>query len=163
MTGGPAGEDLARIDQALIGLRHLWSGPVHLQDAALGKVEMSTVWIVNALTAPDQEYGGASMSIRDLAGALGVAHSTASRLVDRAATIGAVTRGPDPQDARLSVVTLTESGRTLAQTARSFRAGYLADATGTWTAEERATFADLLTRFTDAVTGTPPEVREEPR
>jgi DNA-binding MarR family transcriptional regulator len=157
------GEDLERIDQALIGLRHLWSGPVLLQDAALGKVEMSTVWIVNALTGSDRQQDRESMSIRDLAVALGVAHSTASRLVDRAATIGAVSRGPDAHDARVTVVTLTDSGRALAETARRFRTGYLADATGTWTAHERATFADLLTRFAHSITATPPEDLEDPR
>jgi DNA-binding MarR family transcriptional regulator len=156
-------KDLERIDQALIGLRHLWSGPVHLQDAALGKVEMSTVWIVNALTGPDRQQDREAMSIRDLATALGVAHSTASRLVDRAATVGAVTRGPDEHDARMTVVTLTDSGRTLAETARWFRTGYLADATRTWTADERAIFADLLTRFAHSITTTPPEDLEEPR
>jgi DNA-binding MarR family transcriptional regulator len=156
-------KDLERIDQALIGLRHLWSGPVHLQDAALGKVEMSTVWIVNALTGPDRQQGRDSMSIRDLADSLGVAHSTASRLVDRAATIGAVTRGPDAHDARLTVVTLTDSGRTLAKTATQFRTAYLADATRTWTDDERATFADLLTRFAHSITTTPPHDLEEAR
>jgi DNA-binding MarR family transcriptional regulator len=162
MGASMTAKDLERIDQALIGLRHLWSGPVHLQDAALGKVEMSTVWIVNALASPgprDRE----AMSIRDLADSLGVAHSTASRLVDRAATIGAVTREPDAHDARLTVVTLTDSGRTLAETARWFRTGYLADATATWTADERATFADLLTRFAHSINATPPEDLEEPR
>jgi len=157
------GDDLERIDQALIGLRHLWSGPVHLQDATLGRVEMSTVWIVNALTGPDRHAEHESMSIRDLATALGVAHSTASRLVDRAVTIGAVARGPDAHDARLTVVTLTDSGRTLAETAKGFRTGYLAHATRTWTANERATCADLLTRLAHSVTATPPEDLEEPR
>lgn len=156
-------KDLERIDQALIGLRHLWSGPVHLQDAALGKVEMSTVWIVNALADSDRHAEQESLSIRELATALGVAHSTASRLVDRAVTIGAITRGPDTHDARLTVVTLTDRGRTLAKTASRFRAAYLADATRTWTDDERATFADLLTRFAHSITATPPRHLEEPR
>jgi DNA-binding MarR family transcriptional regulator len=156
-------EDLRRIDQAMIGLRHLWSGPVQLQDPDLGRVEMSTVWIVNALTVPARNAEHENMPIRDLATALGVAHSTASRLVDRAVTIGAVTRGPDTHDARVTVVTLTDSGRTLAKTATQFRTAYLADATRTWTDDERATFADLLTRFAHSITATPPHDLEEAR
>jgi DNA-binding MarR family transcriptional regulator len=149
-------EDLARIDRALIGLRHLWSGPPRLDDPALGPVEMSTVWIVNALAHPGRRPLNEQMSIRDLATALDVAHSTASRLVDRAVTTGAVTRGPAARDARLAVVTLTERGQVLARTAGEFRTTYLAHVTHTWTDLERATFADLLTRFATAMTTTPP-------
>jgi DNA-binding MarR family transcriptional regulator len=94
-----------------------------------------------------------------LAAAPNVAHSTASRLVDRAVTTGAVTRGPTARDARLAVVTLTDRGQTLVETASQFRAAYLARVTHTWTDLERATFADLLTH---SVGTTPPTGPEEP-
>ena len=55
MTDAETDADLDRIDRALVGLRHLWSGPLHLQDPALGQVEMSTVWIVNALAHASQQ------------------------------------------------------------------------------------------------------------
>lgn len=41
---------LARIDRALIGLRHLWSTPPQVQDPSLGSIDMSTVLVVDALT-----------------------------------------------------------------------------------------------------------------
>jgi DNA-binding MarR family transcriptional regulator len=63
----------------------------------------------------------------------------------------------------VTVVTLTDSGRTLAKTATQFRTAYLADATRTWTDDERATFADLLTRFAHSITATPPDDLEEAR
>lgn len=154
--------DLDRIDRALVGMRHLWSGPLHLQDPDLGQVEMSTVWIVNALAHTGQHPDRPGMSTRELATALDVAHSTASRLVDRAVSRGVVTRAPASHDARLAVVTLTDRGHTLAATANRFRTAYLAHITDTWTDLERAMFADLITRFATAITSTPPTHVKEP-
>ncbi len=148
--------DLDRIDRALVGLRHLWSGPLHLQDPELGEVEMSTVWIVNALARAEPHADQQGLSTRELATALDVAHSTASRLVDRAVARGVVTRRPAPHDARLAVVALTDRGRSLATTAGHFRAAYLAHVTRDWTDLERGTFAGLLTRFSTAIASTPP-------
>jgi DNA-binding MarR family transcriptional regulator len=163
MTDAETDADLDRIDRALVGLRHLWSGPLHLQDPDLGQVEMSTVWIVNALADTGQHPDRHGMSTQELATALDVAHSTASRLVDRAVSRGVVTRGPVAHDARLAVVALTDRGHTLAATAGRFRTAYLAHVTHTWTDLERATFADLLTRFATAITSTPPTHLKEPR
>lgn len=133
--------DLAAIDAALIALRHLWTAPPHIEDPALGQVEMSTIWVVDSLRRqPDQ-------TVSELAAAMDVAHSTASRLVLRAERSGAVIRTPDPQDQRRITVTLTAAGRDLATAAAEFRIQRLATLTQDWTAEQRHTFASLLTRF----------------
>jgi DNA-binding MarR family transcriptional regulator len=133
--------DLERIDSALIALRHLWSIPPRIEDPALGQVEMSTIWVVDSLRH------GIPGSVADLAASMGVAHSTASRLVARAEQAGAVVRGPDPDDQRRTTVTLTDAGRHLALTALQYRLAVLRRATRTWTPADRSTFAALLTRF----------------
>lgn len=166
-SGAAQPSGLAQIDRALIGLRHLWSTPPQVHDPALGSIDMSTIWIVDALTqaeesgrrpagtsARDSEagYGGqVEMTIGDLGLALDVAHSTASRLVDRAQASGAVARAPSHTDARMVTVRLTDPGRELAATARGFRRQHLHRATTGWTDHERATFAELITRFADAL------------
>jgi DNA-binding MarR family transcriptional regulator len=141
-----------QIDAALLGLRHLWSMPAE-RPASLGGVEMSTVWVVEAL---DRAASSDGLSVADLAQALDVAHSTASRLVDRARDAGMVARARSPIDARKVVVSLTPAGRALADESRSFRMDHLAQVTATWTTEDQGTFATLLARFSAAAHRHPP-------
>lgn len=133
--------DLERIDAALIELRHLWTSPPRIEDASLGTVEMSTIWVVDSLRRqPDQ-------TIAELANRMGVAHSTASRLVARAEAAEAVRRVPDEGDHRRVTVALTQAGAQLANTALTHRLRTLTRHTEDWSPQERTTFADLLTRF----------------
>lgn len=152
------GRALADLDTALIGLRRLWAAPPRLPDPTLGQVEMSTIWIVDAL---DRLTDNKEVSVADLAAALDVAHSTASRLVDRAQAAGCVSRHPSPSDSRRTAVALTPTGRTLASVARTARTGYLAAVTADWSPEQRRTLADLLTRLAAAVHTTPPHPAPE--
>jgi DNA-binding MarR family transcriptional regulator len=160
--------DLARIDAALLGLRHLWAGPPARRAAGADGVEMSTVWIVDALVRA-AEAGAPGLTVGDLAAALDVAHSTASRLVDRAVAAGMVERGRSAHDGRAVTCVLTPAGRALAAESHAFRLAYLHALTADWTPGERATFADLLGRFAAAVAGRPPQAhaptphREEPQ
>lgn len=144
---------LADLDSALIGLRRLWAAPARLADPTLGQVEMSTIWIVDAL---DRLADHPEVSVADLATAIDVAHSTASRLVDRAEAAGAVTRHPSATDSRRTAVALTPTGRTLAAVARHARTSYLAQLTTDWSHEQRSALAQLLTRLAAAVHHTPP-------
>jgi DNA-binding MarR family transcriptional regulator len=146
----PAVSDL---DMALIGLRRLWAAPPLLPDPTLGQVEMSTIWIVDAL---DRLAHHPEVSVADLATAIDVAHSTASRLVGRAEAAGTVTRHPSATDSRRTAVALTPTGRTLAAVARHARTAYLAQVTADWSDEQRSTLAELLTRLAVAVHHTPP-------
>lgn len=151
MTGpDPA---LADLDTALIGLRRLWSTPPRLTDPALGSVEMSTIWVVDALDRLDHLP---EVTVADVATAIDVAHSTASRLIDRAEATGCVSRHRSTADTRCTVVAATPAGRALAATARTARTDYLATVTADWTPDQRRTLAELLSRLTHAVHTTPP-------
>jgi DNA-binding MarR family transcriptional regulator len=147
--------DLCRIDAALLALRHLWSSPPAQRAGATRPIELSTVWIVDALTRA-AEVGASDLAVRDVAAALGVAHSTASRLLDRAVAAGMVTRARSAADGRSAACALSPQGRALAAESLAFRTGYLARLTAGWTADERVAFGDLLGRFAEAVVGQPP-------
>ena len=150
---GESGDDpaLARIDTALLNLRHLWHGPASRQPAGEGAVELSTIWVVEALSRTDD-----GLTITELAGALDVAQSTGSRLVERAVAAGMVERGASATDGRRVVLRPTPAGRDLAVEARAFRAAYLRGLTQDWSEPERTTFATLLARFADAARTSPP-------
>lgn len=137
-----------QIDAALLALRHMWSAPPAVHDETLGPVDSSSVQIVTVLA----ERPDAAAPVAQLAQALDVAPSTASRLVSRAEKAGLVERSAGPEDSRQVVVGLTTSGRTLARRSRRFRASYLAELTHDWTTGERRQFADLLQRFAQAAT-----------
>jgi DNA-binding MarR family transcriptional regulator len=81
--------------------------------------------------------------------------STASRLVGHAIDAGLVSRRPSPTDARRVNLQLTEAGERVKQVAHRFRMAYLAKLMEDWAEEEKAEFARLLTRFTDAVARCP--------
>jgi DNA-binding MarR family transcriptional regulator len=144
---------LAELDAALIALRRLWSTPPRLADPERGSVEMSTIWIVDAL---DRLGRLPEVTVTDLADALEVAHSTASRFIDRAEAAGCVVRNRCERDSRRTVVDSTPAGKALAAAARDARTGYLAAVTADWTLQDRRTLAHLLTNLALAVHATPP-------
>jgi DNA-binding MarR family transcriptional regulator len=88
------------------------------------------------------------MGISEIADAIGVDQPRASRLVNEALEKGLVTRRADERDARRSVVELSPTGSALLQSAHANRRTAVTDALEGFSAEEVATFAALLSRFT---------------
>ncbi|MGL5817075.1 MAG: MarR family winged helix-turn-helix transcriptional regulator [Phycicoccus sp.] len=135
------GADMDRLDHALLRLRRFVSAPASMSYDGR-RVEAATVLVVDAVLRL-----GAT-TVGEVAAAVRVTHSTASRLVARAVATQALTRrvsGTDPRAVELSV---TADGRDLHDAARRHRHGILADLTGGWSDAERATLATLLDRFT---------------
>lgn len=144
---------LDALDTALIGLRRLWDAPPVLHVPDLGAVEMSTIWVVDALARlPDH----GEVTVSDVAAAIDVTHSTASRLIGRAEAAGCVRRERSQHDTRRTVVTATPAGRALATAAHDARTRYLADITAQWAPQDRAALSDLLARLAAAVHDNPP-------
>lgn len=144
-------QDLERLDAALLALRRLTSspGPRAPLPHEGGQVEVSTMLVVDAVA----RVGAARCSVGDVAEALTVTHSTASRLVERAARAGMVSRSRDPHEARRALLSLTPAGERLQEAATRFRTHRLATVTADWSAEDVAALARLLERF--AVTALP--------
>lgn len=133
---------LTRLDVVLLSLRRLTSPPAL---PALGhqgvQVEVSTMLVVDVVARAED------CSVRDVADALTVAHSTASRLVDRAHRAGMVTRTRHPVESRRAQLGLTPAGQQFHQTASRFRTDRLGSATSDWSLSDLATLTQLLERF----------------
>ncbi|GIG70242.1 MarR family winged helix-turn-helix transcriptional regulator [Phytomonospora endophytica] len=91
--------------------------------------------------------GDEAVGVREVASALSVDQPRASKLVAGAVEAGYVRREADQADGRRTLLVLTEAGRDVVDRAHVARQGAMRRATAGWTAEERETFAGLLTRF----------------
>ncbi len=155
MSAPDAPDDLLRLDDALLRLRRLWAAPppaLVLEQGAGEPVTLSTVLVVEACARAEGEVG-----VGEVGRFLDVEHSTASRLVDRAARAGVVERGPSAVDARRVALRLTPSGEALRQRATGFRLEWLGQVLSDWDAGEVGALAQALSRFADAVaTSGPP-------
>ena len=143
-------EELRVLDSAMMRLRRVWVPPPASERTAVpdrehSAVELSTVLVVE--TCARAVEVGTEVSVADVAAFAGVAPSTASRFVRRAADAGMVQRLPAPGDGRRAAVRLTDAGRELHARAREFRLQRLAMVIEDWTPKEIATFSVLLDRF----------------
>lgn len=162
----PRQDPIAAIEQAVFALRHTrphgrrpggphdappWmrSGLVHdatgMRGRGPGDRMLGGAARLRLLSALAERDG---LSVSDIAESIGVDQPRASRLVNDSAERGLVTRTSDGRDARRSVVQLTDAGRAMLQTATDSRRTAVTEALAGFSAEETATFADLLTRFT---------------
>lgn len=135
-----------RLDAALLDLRRFTEPkerPAFVSAGDGRRVEMSTVLVVHALASSQR----GRRDIGAVAAVLHVAHSTASRLVDRASAVGMVTRDRDLADPRRTALTLTEAGQQLNAQAVAFRTRHLHTVLSQWTAEDVTTLTTLLERF----------------
>jgi DNA-binding MarR family transcriptional regulator len=112
-AGGHGGRDSAGgsmtdvVDDALIGMTRLVMDVSVRASDALGNVSLVQLRALTVLA----EAPGASLAV--LADGMGVAVSTASRLVDRLSAAGWVVRGASEEDRRTLALQLTASGSEL--------------------------------------------------
>lgn len=146
--------ELEDLDDALVRLRRLWSASrTHVIDELGRRVEMSSVLVVEG--SARAAAAGREATVGDVAGFLDVEHSTASRLVDRAATAGLVQRVPSAHDRRRASVVLTPAGHALRDRASAARLGWLGGVVTSWPERDVRELARLLDRFADAVAAVP--------
>jgi DNA-binding MarR family transcriptional regulator len=150
------GGHLLRADDALVRLRRLWSSPHgRLLDDAGRQIEMSSVLVVEACARAAAH--GDEPSVGDIARFTGVEHSTASRLVERAARARLVERVRSDRDGRRTAVRLTAEGRAVRERAMSFRLAWLRRLLDGWSDDDVVALSGLLGRFADAAaTAGPP-------
>ncbi|WP_170067989.1 MarR family winged helix-turn-helix transcriptional regulator [Lentzea guizhouensis] len=149
------------MDAALVRLRRLWSAPrSSIKDDGI-PVDMSSILVVEACARAAE--AGQDSTIRDIAAFTDTEHSTASRLVDKAAKVGLVQREPSSSDARRTRVVLTDSGRRTRERATDFRLTWLTRVLRHWPTGDVEHLAELLTRFADEVDLQGPPGREPER
>ncbi len=90
------------------------------------------------------------LAVSDIATAVGVDQPRASRLVQQSVELGLVRREADPDDARRTLVALTDDGKRLGRGMRGQRRDMISTALEALTAAERAEFVRLLTKFSAA-------------
>jgi DNA-binding MarR family transcriptional regulator len=162
---------LTDIAAALFHQRRVWAKPdlmkrIRAQTSAGpdGRpLQLSNLMVVNAIAAltaaaetPECATRPCEVTVGAVAERLEIDPSTASRLVGHAIDAGLVSRRPSPVDARRANHGLTEAGLRVKRVADRSRRAYLYALLAGWTADERAEFARLLTRFADAA-GRAPE------
>jgi DNA-binding MarR family transcriptional regulator len=91
------------------------------------------------------------ISVVELASLVGRDHSTVSRQVTKLETLGLVERQAVKGDQRVRLLSPSAAGsKMLGQFSRARRT-FLDDRLGSWTAEERATLLELLSRFSETI------------
>jgi DNA-binding MarR family transcriptional regulator len=153
--------DLTIVDQAIFQLRRAWSKPPltqRLSEYSGGKrIQLSNVMVVSAVFHLTEEAHkrGAEVTVGAVATRLDIDPSTASRLVTHAIDAGFVVRHPSPVDARRAHLELTPAGRRIRDTVAEQRRRYVDGLMRDWSDADRAAFARLLRRFSDAAAANP--------
>lgn len=141
--------DLDRLLDALISARRLFERPGYrrrLRASLPVPVELTTLRVLRTV----ERAGATAPSIGQIADALAVDPSSASRFVDQATAAGYLERQPCEQDRRRSRVQLTATGRELLDVTTTARRELLAEATDGWPPGDIAALGDLLARLAHA-------------
>lgn len=105
--------------------------------------------VLIAIWAPSNEFGrdDTETMVSTIASRLGIDPSRASRLVSDLINEGFVKRAVSQQDARRTVVELTEVGQAVVDAVRTLKYLVLGEYLSGWTMEEIETFLPLLDRY----------------
>ncbi|WP_432978797.1 MarR family winged helix-turn-helix transcriptional regulator [Dactylosporangium sp. CA-233914] len=148
---------LAAIESAMVAIRRRQTRRALARGSG---VDPALFDVVDAVEAG--ELAGQPVTVTEIAAALDVAQPRASKLVAAAVGGGLVRREADQSDGRRALLVRTAAGRELCERVHESRRGRFARATAGWSAQERAAFARLLTRFVDGLAETGPEARQKP-
>ena len=120
-----------------------------------GRIDPAAMFVLHHV------QGRGSPRVSELAGAMGLDASTASRHVRQLEDGGYLARTGDPGDRRASRVRVTPKGRGALTRAMRARAAVVDRAVAGWPDEDRATLATLMTRLADSLDRlhTDPETR----
>ncbi|MGI5224049.1 MarR family winged helix-turn-helix transcriptional regulator [Actinoallomurus sp. CA-142502] len=138
-------EPVEVVERAMVRLRRRMTrrtlaGEAQVNDATFG--------VLDAVEAA--EHAGAPIGVSEVATALSVDQPRASKLVAAAVAAGLIRREADQADGRRTLLARTEAGRDLSEQVHDHRRTKFAAAMADWSPADRADFARLLTRFTDA-------------
>lgn len=145
-----SGDDpLVALDDALISVRRPLLKPGHRQAlfARIGAaVEAATLRAMHVVQSAEGQP-----SVADVAEALSIDPSTASRVVQQGVSAGYLTKVPDANDKRRVGLVLTDEGLEVLQRARAVRTEWLRDVLRHWSEDEVLLLAQLLHRLRDDI------------
>ncbi|MEV4702091.1 MarR family transcriptional regulator [Actinoplanes sp. NPDC049316] len=150
---GPGDPVLADIERAMIRIRRRQSRRAlgkHAVENLPHDLDLQQMAVVDAIDegAAAQADG---VTVGQIAERLGIDPSRASRLVSATIASGFIRRTASQQDGRRICLELTASGRDVVQNAHRNRQALYGHLLRDWDPADRAEFARLLTRFTDAL------------
>ena len=108
-----------------------------------GRIDPAAMFVLHHV------QGRGSPRVSELAGAMGLDASTASRHVRQLEDGGYLARTGDPDDRRASQVRLTRRGRAALDQAMRARGRLVDRATADWPEDDRATLTTLMTRLAE--------------
>ena len=114
------------------------------------ELDLAQLDVLIAIWAPTNEFGsdtGQETMVATVAERLGIDPSRASRMVSDVSGRGVARRKASNQDARRTILTLTERGEAIILAVRRFKFLVMGEFLSDWTAEEIRTFLPLLERF----------------
>jgi len=124
-------------------------GQMALQELGL-PLDLPKLDVMIAIWAPSNEFSGdreGETMVATIAARLGIDPSRASRLVTELIAEGFAERAVSQQDARRTIVTLTEKGSAVVNAVRTIKFLILGSFLSDWTEEELATLTPLLHRL----------------
>lgn len=93
---------------------------------------------------------GRALGVSAIGDAIGVDQPRASRLVSQGVELGLLQREADPDDARRTLIALTDKGKAITNRFRGAQRASVDQAVAGFTEDERALLANLLSRLADA-------------
>jgi DNA-binding MarR family transcriptional regulator len=108
-------------------------------------LDYGTVSVVDAVEEPTPQSTEVTVGL--VAERLGLDASRASRLVRASVSAGLVRREASQDDGRRIRLTLTDLGQRVFEVEQDVRQAHITQGIEGWSADERRTFAQLLTRF----------------
>ena len=140
------------VERAMVTIRRWQSRRVLAEAARQQGVSSSGIAVAEVLDVIDgNAAAGLDSTVTDVARQLRLDQPRASRLVRIAIDSGLLRRSADQRDGRRSMLGLTTAGTAVLDRTRAYRRGRFALAMAYWRSDERAMFADLLTRFVAAL------------
>ncbi len=144
-----------RLDRALLRLRRsvarpdVQSVPIPVLGRAVELAKVLACMAVSELS--DEDPSAPVVTVKDVAAALELEHSTASRLLGDAEADGLISRSNDLGDRRRTRVELTDSGRAVVLQSTRIRTWALDAVLAEWDAHDVDAFAGLVERFSATI------------
>lgn len=114
--------------------------------------------VADASESPLSSGRVAQPTVKDVAAALQLEHSTASRLLGEAEGEGLLVRSTDPADRRRTTIVLTDLGRTVVRESAAIQSHVLGTALAEWEPAEIRTLARLVERFAGSLHAELPDI-----
>ncbi len=144
-------ETLQRLDRALLRMRRsvvrpeIVAVPIPALDHSVDLAKVMACLAVSDLHALAEPHP--TVTVKDVAAALELDHSTASRLLVDMQAEGLIERSSDPADRRRTVVDLTPTGEAVVRESSSIRTWAIDMMLAEWSEADLAEFTRLVERF----------------